>query len=133
MKSVKKSNKKFAEKLASVPIEYQASVYAKEIKLQHQEKQIENKENLAKHRSLLKSLEKKFQEEKSEESRAILLNEIEIQKKIIKRAPRPKRKWSPILSGSFESNSRWRCVLKFRSNLPTLDGYSPCPLDFSIA
>ena len=106
MKSVKKSNKKFAEKLASVPIEYQASVYAKEIKLQHQEKQIENKENLAKHRSLLKSLEKKFQEEKSEESRAILLNEIEIQKKIIKRAPRPKRNWSPILSGSFESNSR---------------------------
>ena len=93
-------------KLASVPIEYQASVYAKEIKLQHQEKQIENKENLAKHRSLLKSLEKKFQEEKSEESRAILLNEIEIQKKIINRAPRPKRKWSPILSGSFESNSR---------------------------
>jgi len=48
----------------------------------------------------------KFQEEKSEESRAILLNEIEIQKKIIKRAPRPKRNWSPILSGSFESNSR---------------------------
>ena len=106
MKSVKKSNKKFAEKLASVPIEYQASVYAKEIKLQHQEKQIENKENLAKHRSLLNNLEKKFQEEKSEESRAILLNEIEIQKKIIKRAPRPKRNWSPILSGSFESNSR---------------------------
>jgi hypothetical protein len=106
MKSVKKSNKKLAKKLASVPLEYQASVYAKEMKLRYQEKQIEHKENLVKHRSSLKSLEKKFQEEKSEESRAILLKEIEIQKKIIKRAPRPKRKWSPILSGSFESNSR---------------------------
>lgn len=106
MKSVKKSNKKLASKLASVPLEYQASVYAKEMELRRQEKQNEHKENLAEHRILLKSLEKKFQEEISEESRAILLKEIEIQKKIVKRAPRPKRKWSTILSGSFESNSR---------------------------
>jgi hypothetical protein len=106
MKSPKKWDKKFAKKLASVPLEYQASIYAKEMKLRRQEKQTEHKENLAKHRSLLKSLEKKLQEEKSKESRAIILKEIEIQKKIIKQAPRPKRKWSPILSGSFESNSK---------------------------
>ena len=106
MKTAKKSNKKLAKKLASVPLEYQASVYAKEMKLRRQEKQTEHKENLAKHRSLLKSLEIKFQEEKSEESRTILLKEIEIQKKIVKRIPRPKRKWSPIIPGSFESNSK---------------------------
>jgi hypothetical protein len=76
------------------------------MKLRRQEKQTEHKENLAKHRSLLKSLEKKLQEEKSKESRATILKEIEIQKKIVKQAPRPKRKWSPILSGSFESNSK---------------------------
>ena len=79
MKSVKKSNKKFAEKLASVPIEYQASVYAKEMELQRQEKQNEHKKNLAEHRKSLKSLERKFQEETSENSRAILLKEIQLQ------------------------------------------------------
>ena len=106
MKSLKKWDKKLAKKLASVPLEYQASVYVKEMKLRRQEKQIEHKKNLARHRSLLKSLEKKFQEENSKESRATLLKEIEIQKKIIKQAPRPKRKWSPVLPGSFESNSK---------------------------
>ncbi|MFN7041698.1 MAG: hypothetical protein ACK4OH_11085 [Acidovorax temperans] len=106
MKSAKKLNKKLVKKLASVPLEYQSSVYAKEMELQRQEKQNEHKKNMAEHRKLLKSLERKSQEETNENSRAILLKKIQLQKNIIKQAPRPKRKWSPILSGSFESNSR---------------------------
>jgi len=106
MNSQKKRDRTFVKKLAAVPLEYQASVYAKELRLRRQERQAAHKENLARHRSLLKSLEKKFRDEKNIESRAILLKEIEIQKKVIKQAPRPKRKWSPILPGSFESNSK---------------------------
>jgi hypothetical protein len=106
MKSAKKSDKKFAKKLALVPLEYQASVYAKEMKLRRQEKQTEHKNNLTELRNSLKSLEEKFRKTESSDSRAILLKQIEAQKELIKRAPRPRRKWSPILSGSFESNSR---------------------------
>jgi hypothetical protein len=97
---------KLAKKLASVPLEYQACVYAKETKLRHKKKQDKNRENMLKLRSQLKSLKEKLKATHSEELRTKLLKETAALEKSIKKAPRPKRQWSPILPGSFEASKK---------------------------
>lgn len=97
---------KLAKKLAAVPLEYQASVYAKEIKLQFQKNQDKDRENLLRLRSQIKVLKEKLKATYSEELRAKLIKEIESLEKAIKKAPRPKRQWSPIIPGSFESSKK---------------------------
>jgi ribosomal protein S20 len=97
---------KLAEKLASVPLEYQASVYAKEMKLRHQKEQERNRDNLTKLRSQLKAMKEEIKATHNEELREKLLKEIKALEKSIGKAPRPKRQWSPILPGSFETRKK---------------------------
>jgi len=47
---------KLAKKLASVPLEYQASVYAKETRLIRQKQEVKKRENLLKLKNQLKAL-----------------------------------------------------------------------------
>jgi hypothetical protein len=97
---------KLAKKLASVPLEYQASVYAKETKLRNQKRQDKNRESLLKLRAQVEALKEKLKATHIEELRTKLIKETSALEKEIKRAPRPKRQWSPILSGSFEASKK---------------------------
>lgn len=97
---------KLAKKLAAVSLEYQASVYAKETKLRFQKEQEKKRENLLRLRSQLKALKVNLKATDSEELRKKLIKEIEFLEKLIKKAPRPKRQWSPIFPGSFESSTK---------------------------
>lgn len=97
---------KLAKKLASVPLEYQASVYATETKLRNQKKKDKNREYLLKLKAELKALKVKLNVTHCEDLRTKLLKETLALEKEIKKAPRPKRQWSPIIAGSFESNKK---------------------------
>ena len=89
-----------------MPLEYQASVYAKETKLRHQKRKDKNRESLLKLRAQLKALKEKLKTTLSEDLRTKLLKETSALEKEIKKAPRPKRQWSPILPGSFEASKK---------------------------
>ncbi len=97
---------KLAKKLASVPLEYQASVYAKETRLIRQKQEVKKRENLLKLKNQLKALKERIKAAHSDELRTKLLKETSALEKTIKKAPHPRRQWSLILPGSFGSNSK---------------------------
>lgn len=94
------------KKLGSVPLEYQASVYAKHEKLKHARKQDEKRQNLQKLRDQLTVLKEQLRTTQSEALRAELKEKIATQEQAIKKAPRPKRRCTLTLSGSFENGKR---------------------------
>lgn len=91
-----------AELLEGVPIEYQAKMYEKLEKERLSKKYdqaIKEKEEL---KEKLKALSHQLKSNPSKE----LEQQIKKLKKAIKKVPQPKKNWSPVLSGSFESNSK---------------------------
>ena len=96
--------KRLAMKLAAVPLEYQASVYAKQAKLLRVKSEENQRKNLQKLRAHLKGLKEKLGTPHTQLTLDHLKNEIESAEKAIKKAPRPKSNWSPVLRGSFESS-----------------------------
>lgn len=98
--------KSAAKILEQTPAEYQASVYAKLEKQRRQKATEKKKRNLAELRSKLKELKTKFAMLSPGPGREALKDEISKIEAAIKKASRPKRQWSPILSGSFESGKR---------------------------
>lgn len=97
---------KLAKKLAAVPLEYQASVYAKEAKLLRSKSQEKQQKNLWELRVQLKALKEKLRSTHAEAALCQLKKDIEAKEKAIKNAPQPKRNWSPVLPGSFESSTK---------------------------
>ena len=95
-----------AKKLASVPLEYQASVYAKQMKLSVQRKQDKDRKTLLNLLSEFASLKKTLRATEPGESREKVQKQTADVEKLIKKVRRPKRKWSPILPGSFEASKR---------------------------
>lgn len=97
---------KLAKKMAAVPLEYQASVYAKELKSLQSKSQEKKQKKLQELRTELKILKEKLHSAQSEEAHIQVKKDIQAKEQAIKRAPRPKRKWTPVLSGSFESGTK---------------------------
>jgi hypothetical protein len=96
----------YPNNLRGVPLEYQAAVYAKQLRERQTEKDNQRKSNLNKFRTELQSLKEKLRLAQSETARIELRKEIASKEKTIRKAPKPKRGWSPILSGSFESGKQ---------------------------
>lgn len=99
-------SKSAAKILEQTPAEYQASVYAKLQKQRRQKATEKKKKNLAELRNKLKELKIKFAMLSPGPGRETLKDEISKIEAAIKKAPRPKRQWSSILPGSFESGKR---------------------------
>lgn len=96
----------YPKRVEDVPLEYQAAVYAKNKREQmaKQDAKIRiQRDNL---RSTLKVLKLKLRSVPIGAGRSEIEKEIEAQEKAIRKIPKPKRKWSPVLSGSFESRHR---------------------------
>lgn len=98
-----RSSARMAKRIAAFPLEYQAAAYKNElkqisIKRQEREKKVANVilEELHK-------LKKELQLTTVKEDRVRIKETI---LKIQKNMPKSRRKWSPILPGSFESSSR---------------------------
>jgi len=91
------------EKLKDVPLEYQASVYAKIEREKRAQQDIKRREHLENLKSTVKKLNEELSKTVAASVRVELERKILACNKAIKSAPKPKRKWSPILSGSFES------------------------------
>ncbi|MES2281774.1 MAG: hypothetical protein V4542_10215 [Pseudomonadota bacterium] len=96
---------KLAKKLAAVSLEYQASVYAKETKLVRSKSQERQQKNLRELRVQLKALKEQLRSTHAEAALFQLKKAIEAKENAIKNSPRPKRSWSPVLPGSFESST----------------------------
>lgn len=97
-----KSLKKDARRLKSVSPEYRASVYAKMDLEKRNQQDTKSKELLASLRATLKELKGKLREAYTESDQVDLTNKIFACEKAIKKSPKPTRKWSLTLSGSFE-------------------------------
>lgn len=96
----------YPKRLDEVPPEYQAAVYAKQLRERQAEKDKQRKSGLNKLRTELNSLREKLRLAQSEAGRIELRTEIASKEKAIRKAPKPKRGWSPVLSGSFESGKK---------------------------
>lgn len=96
----------YPKSLNGVPLEYQAAVYAKQLRERQTEKRNQRKINRKKLRSELHLLKEKLHLAQSEAARIELIKEIASKEKAIQKAPKAKRGWSPVLSGSFESGKQ---------------------------
>ena len=90
-------------KLKGVPLKYQASVYAKMEREKYAQQDIKKREQMQSLRSATKKLKEELRKTVTTSVRAELERKIAACEKAIRNAPKPKRKWSPVLSGSFES------------------------------
>lgn len=93
----------YPKRLEDVPLEYQAAVYAKKQRDKLAKQDVQKRAQLERLRATVKALKEKLRGVHVESARAELEKEIAAHEKAIRKAPRPRRKWSPILSGSFES------------------------------
>lgn len=91
------------KQLKDVPLEYQASVYAKMEREKHAQQDIKRREQLQTLKSTTKKLKEELRKTLTASVRVELERKISACDKAIKNAPKPRRKWSLILSGSFES------------------------------
>lgn len=101
-----KNLKKDAKRLKSVPAEYRASVYTQMELEKRAQQDIKRRESLALQRGILKELQAELRKAGTEDARTDLLNKISSCEKAIKKTPKPIRKWSPTLPGSFESGRK---------------------------
>jgi len=95
--------KSIAKLLEETPTEYQASVYANLEKQRRTKSQEKKKNNLIDLRVQLKELKRKLAMASSGSKKEKLNEEILKIEAAIKKAPRPKRRWPPVLAGSYES------------------------------
>ncbi|MDX1721604.1 MAG: hypothetical protein R3355_00685 [Pseudomonas sp.] len=103
--AVKKASKTVSI-LESTPSEYQASVYA-QLEKQRRTKSKTRKTNKVENlKSKLIELKSKLRDSHIEAERTELSKEILALEATIKRTRKPKKAWSPILPGSFESKSK---------------------------
>jgi hypothetical protein len=100
------SLKKDARRLKSVPPEYRASVYAKMEQEKRSQQDAKSRESLASLRSTLKELKEELRKACTESAQVDLISKISACEKAIKKSPKPTRKWSPTLPGSFESGQK---------------------------
>jgi len=91
------------KRLEDVPLEYQASLYAKRERARIVKSEAKKKKKLDDLKVQLKTLKEKLRAATVSPNKSELEKEITAMEKTIKKAPRPRRKWSPVLSGSFES------------------------------
>lgn len=91
------------KRLEDVPLEYQASLYAKKERERIVKNDAKKKKKLDDLKTQLKTLKEKLRNATVTAIRAELEKEIVTLQKDIKKVPRPRRKWSPVLPGSFES------------------------------
>lgn len=96
----------YPKRVENVPLEYQAAVYAKNKREQVEKQDAKNRLQRDKLRSTLKALKLKLRIVPMGAERSEIEKEIEAQEKAIRKIPKPKSKWSPVLSGSFESRYR---------------------------
>jgi len=100
------SLKKDAKRLKSVPLEYQASFYAKMEQEKRSQRDAQSRELLASLRVTLKKLKDELRKADTESARVDLIRKISTCEKAIRKSPRPTGKWSPTLPGSFESGQK---------------------------
>ena len=101
-----KKPSKTASILESTPSEYQSSVYAqleKQRRAKNKARKINKIENL---KAKLIELKDKLRNSQIEAERTELSKEILALETTIKRTRKPKKAWSPILPGAFESKSK---------------------------
>ncbi len=96
----------FPKRVEDVPLEYQAAVYAKNRREQDAKQAIKARAQLDGLRADLKALKIKLRATPVGTARSELEKEIKAKERAIRKAPKPKRKWSPVLSGSFETGKR---------------------------
>ena len=96
----------YPKRVEDVPLEYQAAVYARNQREQDVKQDTKFRAQLDGLRSDLKALKLKLCDAPIGIARTDLEKEIKTKKKTIRKAPKPKRKWSPVLSGSFEAGKR---------------------------
>lgn len=96
----------YPKRMEEVPPEYRAAVYAKKQRERDAKQAAEARAQLEGLRSDLKALKLKLRDVPIGVARTDLEKEIKAKEKSIRRAPKPKRKWSPVLSGSFEAGKR---------------------------
>jgi len=94
------------KRLEDVPLEYQAAVYAKKQRDKRAKQNAERQAQLQALRAKLRILKEKLRSTHVESARAELEKEIAAHEKAIKKTTKPRRGWSQVLSGSFESGKR---------------------------
>lgn len=94
------------KRLEDVPLEYQAAVYAKMEREKLAKQDAKRRTQLQTLRASVKALKVKLRNTHVESARIDLEKEIAAHEKAMKKAPKPKRKWSLILPGSFESGKK---------------------------
>lgn len=97
------SSARMAKRIAAFPLEYQAAAYKNELKQISKKRQEREKMAANVIREELHKLKKELQLTTVKEDRVQIKETI---LKIQKNMPKSRRKWSPILPGSFESSSR---------------------------
>lgn len=95
---------KDVQQLKSVPLEYQASVYAKIEREKRAKQDIKIQEQLKTLKAIAKKLNEELKIAITPSVRLELERKISACDKAIKNTPKPRRRWSPILPGSFESS-----------------------------
>src|SRR5690606_35591596 len=85
-------------RLEDVPLEYQASLYAKKQRFGIVKADAKKKRNLDGLKAHLKVLKERLRNAAVTSAKEALRKEILALEKAIKKAPKPKRKWSPVLS-----------------------------------
>ncbi|WP_155419392.1 hypothetical protein [Chromobacterium subtsugae] len=89
--------------LADVPLEYQASLYAKKERERTVKNDAKKKKKLDDLKTQLKVMKEELRNATIASKQAELVNQIAALEKTIKKVPKPRRKWSPVLPGSFGS------------------------------
>ena len=96
----------YPQRVEDVPVEYQAAVYAKNQRKQDAQREAKERLRLDAFRSELRVLKAKLRDFPGGPERLKLDKEIRAKEKSIKKAPKPRGKWSPVFAGSFESGKR---------------------------
>ncbi|WP_153160031.1 hypothetical protein [Zoogloea sp. 1C4] len=96
----------YPKRLEDVPLEYQAAVYAKKQRDRLAKQDVQKRTQLEKLRATVKALKEKLRSVRVESARAELEREIATHQKAMRKTPKSRRKWSPILSGSFEAGKQ---------------------------
>ena len=103
IRKIKDELRNDVKQLKIVPLEYQASVYAKMEREKRAQQDIKRREQLQTLKSTAKKLKEELRKTDTISVRVELERKISACDRAIKKAPKPRRSWSPILSGSFES------------------------------
>lgn len=96
----------YPKRVEDVPLEYQAAVYARNQRERDAKQAAKARAQLDGLRLDLKALKLKLRDAPIGTVRTDLEKEIKAKEKTIRKSPKPKRKWSPVLSGSFEAGKR---------------------------